>query len=108
MPITLENLEKIVRAAGAVAMTYFNDLPNLAVNKKSARDLVTDADVAVENYLKQALYEHCPEYGFWGEESGKPPTKAVVGSSTPLMALIHFPKANISGASVWRWKSTVN
>lgn len=71
MPITLETLESIVRAAGAVAMNYFNDLPNLAVNKKSARDLVTDADVAVENYLKHALTEHCPDYGFWGEESGQ-------------------------------------
>lgn len=71
MPITPETLEKIVRAAGEVAMNYFNDLPNLAVNKKSARDLVTDADVAVENYLKQALAEQCPEYGFWGEESGQ-------------------------------------
>ncbi len=71
MPITLENLEKIVRAAGGVAMNYFNDLENLSINKKSARDLVTDADVAVENYLKQALAEQCPEYGFWGEESGQ-------------------------------------
>ncbi|OAI18503.1 inositol monophosphatase [Methylomonas koyamae] len=71
MPITLQALEPIIRAAGSVAMNYFNDLPNLAVNKKSARDLVTDADVAVENYLKQALTEQCPEYGFWGEESGQ-------------------------------------
>ncbi|WAR43941.1 inositol monophosphatase family protein [Methylomonas rapida] len=71
MPITLDQLEKIVRAAGDVAMTYFNDIDNLAINKKSARDLVTDADVAVENYLKQALTEQCPEYGFWGEESGQ-------------------------------------
>ncbi|MBD9363473.1 inositol monophosphatase family protein [Methylomonas fluvii] len=71
MPITLEALEPIVRAAGDVAMRYFNDLDSLAINKKSARDLVTDADVAVENYLKQSLSEHCPEYGFWGEESGQ-------------------------------------
>jgi len=71
MPITLEGLEKIVREAGMVAMRYFNDLDGLAVSKKSARDLVTDADVAVEHYLKDALAEQCPEYGFWGEESGK-------------------------------------
>ncbi|MBD9357175.1 inositol monophosphatase family protein [Methylomonas albis] len=71
MPITLETLEIIVRAAGDVAMHYFNDLGALAINKKSARDLVTDADVDVENYLQQALGEQCPEYGFWGEESGQ-------------------------------------
>lgn len=71
MPIPLSELETIVRAAGAIAMTYFNDLEQLAVSKKSARDLVTDADVAVEHYLKQALTEKWPEYGFWGEESGQ-------------------------------------
>ncbi len=71
MPITPEILESIVRAAGKVAMQYFDDLDNLSINKKSARDLVTDADVAVENHLKQALTEQCPEYGFWGEESGQ-------------------------------------
>jgi myo-inositol-1(or 4)-monophosphatase len=71
MPITPEILENIVRAAGHIALGYFNDLDTLAINKKSARDLVTDADVAVENYLKQALGEQCPEYGFWGEESGQ-------------------------------------
>ena len=71
MPITLNQLETIVRQAGDIAMRYFNDLESLAVSKKSARDLVTDADVAVEQYLKQALAEQCPEYGFWGEESGQ-------------------------------------
>ncbi|MFM8342000.1 MAG: inositol monophosphatase family protein [Methylomonas sp.] len=71
MPITLNQLETIVRQAGDVAMGYFNDLESLAVSKKSARDLVTDADVAVEQYLKRALEEQCPEYGFWGEESGQ-------------------------------------
>lgn len=71
MPITLDGLEKIVREAGKIAMDYFNDLDGLAINKKSARDLVTDADVAVEQYLKEALSKQCPEYGFWGEESGQ-------------------------------------
>ncbi len=71
MPITLDQLETIVRQAGKVAMHYFNDLDHLAVNKKSARDLVTDADVAVENFLKDALASQAPEYGFWGEESGQ-------------------------------------
>ncbi|MDD4915690.1 MAG: inositol monophosphatase family protein [Methylococcales bacterium] len=71
MPITLDGLEKIVRAAGAVALGYFYDPANLAVNLKSPRDLVTAADLSVEQYLKTALAAQCPEYGFWGEESGQ-------------------------------------
>jgi myo-inositol-1(or 4)-monophosphatase len=71
MTITIDELEKIVRAAGVVALGYFHDLDNLSINRKSARDLVTDADLAVEQFLQNALHDECPVYGFWGEESGK-------------------------------------
>lgn len=67
----LIDLENAVRTAGAIAMTHFNDLKNLAVSKKKPRDFVTAADVAVEAFLKQALTEKYPQYGFWGEESGQ-------------------------------------
>lgn len=67
----MDVLERIVREAGSIAMNYFKNLDNVGVIKKSPRDLVTDADVAVENFLKQALAEAYPDYGFWGEESGK-------------------------------------
>jgi myo-inositol-1(or 4)-monophosphatase len=71
MSISLAVLEPIIREAGAIALTYFKDLKHLAVNKKSPRDFVTAADVAVEAFLKKALAERYPEYGFWGEESGQ-------------------------------------
>jgi myo-inositol-1(or 4)-monophosphatase len=71
MSITLALLEDIVREAGTIALTYFNDLKNVEVNKKSPRDFVTAADVAVEAFLKQTLTEKYPQYGFWGEESGQ-------------------------------------
>ena len=64
-------LEDVVREAGTIALSYFNDLKNVEVNKKSPRDFVTAADVAVEAFLKQTLTEKYPEYGFWGEESGQ-------------------------------------
>lgn len=71
MAISLPVLENIVRDAGVIALRYFNDLNNLAIHRKSARDLVTDADLAVEAYLKEALAKAYPRYGFWGEESGQ-------------------------------------
>lgn len=71
MSISTETVEQIIRAAGALALQHFTDLPNLEINKKSARDLVTEADVDVEKFLHQALTEAYPEYGFWGEESGQ-------------------------------------
>ncbi|MDD1610329.1 MAG: inositol monophosphatase, partial [Methylococcaceae bacterium] len=71
MPISLTELEQVVREAGTIALTYFKDLKNVAINKKSPRDFVTAADVAVEAFLKEKLSQICPEYGFWGEESGQ-------------------------------------
>ena len=71
MPISLTDLEKIVREAGCIAMRHFKNLDNVAVTKKSPRDLVTEADVEVEAFLKQTLAEKYPQYGFWGEESGQ-------------------------------------
>lgn len=71
MNISREVLETIMREAGATALSYFQNLDNVAIIKKSPRDLVTDADVAVENFLKQALAKAYPEYGFWGEEGGQ-------------------------------------
>ncbi|MGZ8152627.1 MAG: inositol monophosphatase family protein [Methylovulum sp.] len=71
MSISLAVLEKIIREAGTIALTHFKDLKKLEVNKKSPRDLVTAADVAVEAFLKEALASKYPQFGFWGEESGQ-------------------------------------
>jgi myo-inositol-1(or 4)-monophosphatase len=71
MSISLAVLEPIIREAGSIALSYFKDLKHLTINKKSPRDFVTAADVAVEAFLKQALTQHYPDYGFWGEETGQ-------------------------------------
>jgi myo-inositol-1(or 4)-monophosphatase len=71
MCISLAVLEKVVREAGTIALTYFKNLKDLEVSRKSPRDFVTEADVAVEAFLKEALAREYPQFGFWGEESGK-------------------------------------
>ncbi len=71
MRISSTEVEQMIREAGSIAMSHFQDLSRLEVNKKSSRDLVTEADVAVEAYLKKALEKQYPQFGFWGEESGK-------------------------------------
>jgi len=71
MDISLNVLETVVREAGSLALTYFKNLKNLEVNKKSPRDMVTEADIAIEAFLKQKLSDYFPSFGFWGEESGQ-------------------------------------
>lgn len=70
MPVSLVILEQIVREAGAIALAQFKNLKNLQITQKSPRDFVTEADIAVEQFLKDKLSTHYPQFGFWGEESG--------------------------------------
>lgn len=71
MVLSLAVLENIIREAGAIALAHFKDRKNLEKTKKSPRDLVTEADVAVEAFLKDRLTKEYPQFGFWGEESGQ-------------------------------------
>lgn len=71
MSISDTVVENVIREAGDLALMQFNNLAGLQVNKKSPRDFVTETDIAVEALLKKRLSELYPEYGFWGEESGK-------------------------------------
>ncbi|MFA6052237.1 MAG: inositol monophosphatase family protein [Methylobacter sp.] len=71
MSISPAVLENIIREAGSIALNHFRNLKHLEVTKKSPRDLVTEADVAVEAFLQENLAKHYPQFGFWGEESGQ-------------------------------------
>jgi myo-inositol-1(or 4)-monophosphatase len=61
---------ELIREAGGVALEYFGRLSTLTVNSKGVQDVVTEADVAVENLLKGRLAERFPTDAFLGEETG--------------------------------------
>ena len=60
----------LVAEAGAVALEYFGRVSTLAVNSKGLQDVVTEADVAVENLIKGRLADRYPTDAFLGEETG--------------------------------------
>lgn len=65
-----EFLREIVLAAGAISLEYRGRLDSIAVTHKSRKDIVTEADVAVENYLVERINERYPDHAILGEESG--------------------------------------
>ena len=71
MSISTSDLERVIREAGAIALNHFKELKTIEITKKAPRDFVTEADVAVEVFLKKELTGRYPQFGFWGEESGK-------------------------------------
>ena len=64
-------MTETAREAGRLAFERRKNLPAAAVHiKTTAADLVTDADRETERFIRSALGEKCPGYGFIGEEFG--------------------------------------
>ena len=59
----------ISRKAGALALRYFSDLSTLKVQSKGVQDMVSEADIEVENLIRDAVAEQFPGDAFLGEES---------------------------------------
>jgi myo-inositol-1(or 4)-monophosphatase len=61
-----QEIEPIVREAGALLMSYFRR--RIGFEYKGDVDLVTEADRASEKFITQRLRERWPEFGVVGEE----------------------------------------
>jgi myo-inositol-1(or 4)-monophosphatase len=62
--------QDVAREAGLLARGYFTERGSLAIRTKGRQDVVTDADIAVENLIRARLGSLFPEDAFLGEESG--------------------------------------
>jgi myo-inositol-1(or 4)-monophosphatase len=62
--------KNLIIEAGDLAMQYFGNLTELSIMSKGARDMVSDADLAVENLIKERLLASYPDDAYLGEETG--------------------------------------
>ena len=72
MPVKITDLKQIVVEAGQLALFYYG---KVSKSVKADLSVVTEADAAVENFLRLALTALAPEYGYIGEETeeARPP-----------------------------------
>lgn len=70
MSVDIESIKQIVLAAGELALIYYG---RVSASVKADLTIVTEADAAVENYLKLALTGLAPGYGYIGEETAESP-----------------------------------
>jgi myo-inositol-1(or 4)-monophosphatase len=61
----------LIIEAGDLAMQYFGNLAELSIMSKGARDMVSDADFAVEELIKERLLAAYPDDAYLGEETGR-------------------------------------
>ena len=68
----LDFIKVVAREAGRTAMQYFDGVrPNDVHAKASPKDMVSAADVAVEELIVSRIRERFPGHGVFGEESGR-------------------------------------
>ena len=68
----IEFVKKLALGAGALALSDRSRMISGNIHcKGNIKDLVTDTDRRVENFIVSALKERFPDYGTYGEESGK-------------------------------------
>ena len=73
-PVPIQSRElraalEAARAAGEVIAPLFG--ANVAVELKSDRSPVTEADTRAEKVIREVLQSQFPDYGFYGEEGGR-------------------------------------
>ena len=60
----------LIREAGELALGFYRRLATLTVRSKGVQDMVSEADVAVEQLIRERLAAAYPGDAFLGEESG--------------------------------------
>ncbi|MEM9583725.1 MAG: inositol monophosphatase [Pseudomonadota bacterium] len=72
----LEAAKEVAREAGALARGYFSDIGALQIEAKGAQDLVSNADLAVETFIRERLAERFAQDGIIGEEHAPVPSSS--------------------------------
>ena len=72
----LDIAKTIARDAGAMALDFFRDLASLDIKAKGAQDLVSNADLEVETFVRSQIAARFPEDGIVGEEHDNVATKS--------------------------------
>lgn len=70
----LATAQLIARDAGGVALAHFRNLSALDIRAKGAQDLVSNADLEVETFVRARIAEAFPDDGIVGEEHAPRPS----------------------------------
>ena len=91
--------KNLIIEAGDLAMQYFGNLAKLSIMSKGARDMVSDADLAVEDLIKERLLARYPDDAYLGEETGH--VKGSDDSGIWVVDPIDGTQPFLSGLTTW-------
>lgn len=89
----------VIRAAGDLALGYFNARDSLTIQSKGVQDMASEADLNTELLIKKRLQEAWPQDAFLGEETGR--TEFAEGQGIWVVDPIDGTQPFICGLSSW-------
>jgi myo-inositol-1(or 4)-monophosphatase len=90
---------EVIGEAGELAHGYFRRLGSLQVGMKGVQDVITEADVAVEELIRSRLGERFPEDAFVGEETAR--TAPAGGQGAWVVDPIDGTQPFVTGMKAW-------
>jgi myo-inositol-1(or 4)-monophosphatase len=98
-PERFEFAKNLIMEAGDLALQYFDNVAELSIMSKGARDMVSEADFAVERLIRDRLTATYPEDAYLGEETGHSGRSG--DSGTWVVDPIDGTQPFLSGLSTW-------
>ena len=98
MSVAIADIRQIVTDAGQLALNYYGKVTG---SVKADQSIVSDADGAVEDFLRSSLTALAPGYGYIGEETAesRPPT---VGETRAwVVDALDGSRAFVAGLPLW-------
>ena len=86
----LETVIEIAERGGQLVSRMQREGLTSIKGKSNEIDLVTEADVANEQFIRQSLAEHFPDIDFWGEESNSRPDSEAYWIVDPIDGTVNY------------------
>jgi myo-inositol-1(or 4)-monophosphatase len=98
MSVAIGDIRKIVGEAGQLALLYYG---KVSASIKADLSIVSEADAAVESFLRLSLTTLAPEYGYIGEETAESRPPASGESRAWVVDALDGSRAFVAGMPLW-------
>jgi myo-inositol-1(or 4)-monophosphatase len=98
MSIAIAEVRQIVAEAGQLALLYYGKVTS---SVKADLSIVSEADAAVENFLRLSLTALAPRYGYIGEETADSRPPAAGETCSWVVDALDGSRAFVAGMPLW-------
>jgi myo-inositol-1(or 4)-monophosphatase len=98
MSVAIADIRRIVSEAGQLALLYYG---KVSASVKADLSIVSEADAAVESFLRLSLTALAPEYGYIGEETAASRPPAPGEDHAWVVDALDGSRAFVAGMPLW-------